>query len=45
MVLRKGRKIHHKKISQEEEKKGLPPKLGIHLIKGKGPPLPPNSVI
>ena len=44
MVLRKGRKIRHKK-SVKKKKKGLPPKLGIHLIKGKGPPLPPNSVI
>jgi hypothetical protein len=31
MVLRKGRRIKH----QKKQRKKLPPKLGIHLIKGR----------
>jgi hypothetical protein len=34
MVLRKGRKIHHKRKSAKKKKKNLPPNLGIHLING-----------
>jgi hypothetical protein len=45
MALRNGRKIRHKKKSVKKKKKDLPPKLGIHLIKGKGSLLPPTSII
>lgn len=44
MVLRKGRKIQHKKISMKKGKKKLPPNLGTHLINGWKrllPPFPP----
>jgi hypothetical protein len=45
MVFRKGRKIRHKKKLVKKKKKIFPPKLGIHLIKGKGSLLSPTSII
>jgi hypothetical protein len=45
MVLRKGRKIRHKKIQSRRRRKNLLPKLGILLIKGKRSLLPPTSII